>query len=173
MLAARDAEGTLAEVLAAHRRLVPPPGGWRLVLADDGSVDGTLDVVRRAAATLPLVLVRQPSRGQNGVRNVALQHVQGDLLVLTDADAIPKPDGLGTCAARSSTIGCPPSSRRRRGSGCAPSGSGAGGFVSAPRARAARASSGAASRSGSSVTSSGGAARARGLAATRFERFAR
>jgi glycosyltransferase involved in cell wall biosynthesis len=94
LLVARDASASLGEVLAAYERLVPPPGGWRLVVADNGSVDGTAAVVADASSRLPLTVVSDPRRGQNRARNRAMPFVEGDLLVLTDADAVPRPDWL-------------------------------------------------------------------------------
>src|SRR5262245_14684221 len=94
VLVARDAAGTLGDVLSAYRRLVPPPGGWSLVVADDGSVDATPRIVAANARGLPLTFLSAPGRGQNVGRNLALAHAVGDLLVLSDADSVPRPDWL-------------------------------------------------------------------------------
>ncbi|MCC7138770.1 MAG: glycosyltransferase [Planctomycetes bacterium] len=94
LLVTRDGGRTLPEVLAAHRRLVAPPGGWRLVVVDNGSTDETRARLAEHAAHLPLVLRHEPVRGQNRARRAGEDAVEGDLLVLTDDDAVPAPGWL-------------------------------------------------------------------------------
>jgi cellulose synthase/poly-beta-1,6-N-acetylglucosamine synthase-like glycosyltransferase len=94
LMATHDGAETLPEVLEGYRRVHAPEGGWRLVIADDGSRDATAEIAAAAGADLPLVLLRGPHRGQNATRNAALAHVEGDLVVLTDDDAVPEPDCL-------------------------------------------------------------------------------
>ena len=94
VLVARDAADSLDDVLSAYARLERPHGGFRVVLVDNASVDGTAEVVRAHEDRLPLTTLYEPRRGQNRARNLAMPHVEGDLLVLTDADAIPRADWL-------------------------------------------------------------------------------
>jgi GT2 family glycosyltransferase len=96
LLTTRDGGDGLRETLDALGRLVPPAGGWRLVLADDGSTDGTsvllAEVVRRGGRDLRVI--RTPGVGLSAARNLALSEVAGDLVVFTDDDTIPRPDWL-------------------------------------------------------------------------------
>ena len=101
LLAARDAERTLPEVLDAYRRQAEPVGGWRLVVVDNGSRDGTRDVLASRGAGLPLHVVDEPRPGQNRARNAAWPLVTGDLVVLTDADTVPSPRWLACLRAAS------------------------------------------------------------------------
>jgi glycosyltransferase involved in cell wall biosynthesis len=94
LIATHDGADTLPEVLAAHSRLEPPPGGWKLIVVDNASTDATGEVVRSFAARLPLTYLFEPKQGQNAARNRGLSEVEGDLLVLTDDDAIPRRDWL-------------------------------------------------------------------------------
>jgi glycosyltransferase involved in cell wall biosynthesis len=89
LLAARDAERTLPAVLDAHERLLPPDGGFRIVAVDNGSRDRTRALLERARDRLPLVVVSEPRPGLNRARNTAWPRVEGDLVVLTDADSVP------------------------------------------------------------------------------------
>jgi glycosyltransferase involved in cell wall biosynthesis len=94
VIASHNGAGTLPEVLAACGRLVPPPGGWKLVLVDNASTDGTGQLARSCTSRLPLVVVEQPRRGQNAARNTGLSLVEGDFVVFTDDDVLPTADWL-------------------------------------------------------------------------------
>lgn len=89
LLAARDAERTLPAALLAHERVLPPDGGFKIVAVDNGSRDRTRALLERARDRLPLVVLCEPHAGLNRARNAAWPHVAGDLVVMTDADAVP------------------------------------------------------------------------------------
>ena len=89
---------TLPKVLEACCRLAPPEGGWSLLVIDDGSTDGTREVLAGFSARLPLRFVTQARRGKNAALNLALQlalaHDDAALYLFIDDDAIPAPDWL-------------------------------------------------------------------------------
>lgn len=72
-----------------------------LVLVDDGSVDGSADVVRVAAAgRLPLRVLRQPNRGRFEARRAGLEAAQAEWVLLLDGRVRVSPDALRFVATR-------------------------------------------------------------------------
>ena len=85
---------TLPIVLEAYTRLVSPPGGWKVIAVDNASHDDTPAILQSFAPRLPLTCLSEPRRGKNVGLNAGLAEIEGDLVVLTDDDAIPEPDWL-------------------------------------------------------------------------------
>lgn len=79
----------LPMTLEAMTRLQEPEGGWRLVVADNGSEDRSAAILQSYRERLPLVYVKEPRRGKNRALNTALESAEGDLYVFTDDDVIP------------------------------------------------------------------------------------
>lgn len=66
----------------------------RIVIADDGSSDGTVDVARRFAEsqkTIDVVILENGRRGKNATLSLAFEHVDTSVAILTDADIIFQP----------------------------------------------------------------------------------
>ncbi|TWI69003.1 glycosyltransferase involved in cell wall biosynthesis [Pseudoduganella lurida] len=104
LMATYNGAATLPGVLAAYGRLVAPAEGWRLIIADNGSNDGTAAVLERHAGGLPLLCVHEPRRGKNVALNAALALAlagkeDNGLFVFTDDDATPDADWLQHLAA--------------------------------------------------------------------------
>jgi cellulose synthase/poly-beta-1,6-N-acetylglucosamine synthase-like glycosyltransferase/peptidoglycan/xylan/chitin deacetylase (PgdA/CDA1 family) len=65
-----------------------------VIVVDDGSTDGTADVVRRLG--LPGVhLIRQANAGKPAALNTGVAAARGQLLVLVDGDTVFAPDAVG------------------------------------------------------------------------------
>ena len=94
LLATRNRAESLGRMLEGLVGVHAPPGGWKLVIADNGSNDGTPQVLDRYVGRLPLSVVREPLAGKNRALNRALSLAEGDLIVFTDDDVIPDPDWL-------------------------------------------------------------------------------
>jgi GT2 family glycosyltransferase len=84
----------LPDVLNAFCGLAHPPGGWKLVIVDNGSTDNTREVIDSFNERLPVTYVFEPLPGKNAALNSGLSYLEGNLVVLTDDDVFPYPDWL-------------------------------------------------------------------------------
>ena len=99
LFATRNGAHRLEGVLESYRALRPPPGGWKLVVVDNGSTDESLNVLARYAARLPLTTLQEQAPGKNAALNAGLAQLEGDLAVLTDDDVFPHADWLARLRA--------------------------------------------------------------------------
>jgi hypothetical protein len=93
IVATRSREAALAQFLEALRRLPTVPR-WELVIADNGSIDGTADLLTAAARNIPLTRIYEPRRGKSRALNSALAVATGELLVFCDDDVVPSRNWL-------------------------------------------------------------------------------
>ncbi len=88
----------LDEVESLPRVLRDLPEVWRVVVADNGSRDGTADVARAGGAEV----VIEPRRGYGSAVLAGIRHLTGDppdVLVVLDADHADRPELLPTLVA--------------------------------------------------------------------------
>ncbi|HLH45767.1 MAG TPA: glycosyltransferase [Acidimicrobiales bacterium] len=81
----------LAEQAAAD------PEGWTgvdVVVAVDGSTDGSAPAARAVRSSLPTAVIDQPHAGPAAARNRCLQEARGELLYYLDDDLVPAPGTL-------------------------------------------------------------------------------
>jgi glycosyltransferase involved in cell wall biosynthesis len=76
-------------------------GSWEILVADNRSTDGTVDLVRRYQAQLPnLRLIEADARpGKPYAVNLIAHAARGDYFLFLDADDVAAPDWLSTMAA--------------------------------------------------------------------------
>lgn len=89
MIPAYNAQGTLAEALDSVFAQDYEP--FEVIVIDDGSTDGTADVVRAEARARYL---RQENRGPSAARNAGVRATSGEMLAFHDADDVMPSDKL-------------------------------------------------------------------------------
>lgn len=106
--------GYLRERAPARRggRSARELGQWDVLVVDDGSGDGTADIVERHAAAIaeatggaaPLRVLRRPHRGKGAAVQAGMLDATGDLVVFSDADLATPPDQLPLLTERLATV---------------------------------------------------------------------
>jgi glycosyltransferase involved in cell wall biosynthesis len=95
IIPAWNASRTLGDCLDALERQSVPRAEYELVVVDDGSHDGTLEIARRPGVNV----LQQAHIGAAAARNLGVRASQGDLLFFTDADCAPAPDWIAQMRA--------------------------------------------------------------------------
>ena len=94
LIAALDEEAIIAEKIENSLRLDYPRNKLRVVVVSDGSTDRT-DAIVRAFEPRGVELFRvDPRRGKSVARNMAVEAAAGDVLVMSDANAMYEPDAV-------------------------------------------------------------------------------
>ena len=89
---------------AVHQALDTQPGlSWEVVYVDDGSKDGSLQALEKAAQDDPLhtrVVALRRNFGQTAAIAAGIDHSQGEIVVLLDADLQNDPQDILTMLAK-------------------------------------------------------------------------
>lgn len=67
---------------------------WEIVLADDGSTDGTEALVRELVDKRQLTYLRGERLGAQGARNLAMSHCRGEFIQFLDSDDMLHPEKI-------------------------------------------------------------------------------
>ncbi|MFQ3534273.1 MAG: glycosyltransferase family 2 protein [Aggregatilineales bacterium] len=94
LIPAHNEADVIAEKLENTLSLAYPPDRLQIIVVDDGSTDGTLEIVREFERR-GVTLIRQPERGgKMAAVNRGMEAASGELVVLSDASPRYEPDAL-------------------------------------------------------------------------------
>ena len=93
----------IASALASALAQSQPP--LEIIAVDNGSTDGSADILRRQAAVEPLIQVACLScnQGPGIARNHGLARVRGEYVMFLDGDDLLEPDAIATAASAAAT----------------------------------------------------------------------
>ena len=97
IVAAHDEEGVIGRRVRDALALDYPRDRLQIIVASDGSTDGTVGTARAAGADLVLDL---PRGGKVTALNAAVERSSGDVLAFSDANSFWRPDALRLLVAR-------------------------------------------------------------------------
>lgn len=84
-----NGETRIAATLDALSRQTAPDNLFEVIVVDNGSTDGTVDIVRRYPS---VTLLSEPQPGSYRARNRGVAVAKGEYILFTDGDCIPVPE---------------------------------------------------------------------------------
>jgi len=86
----------IQELLQSFRKLKFPPDRFELIIVDDGSTDGTDEVINEyiPQVSFSLRFLRQENKGPSAARNLGMENAKGDFIIFTDSDCTLDPEWL-------------------------------------------------------------------------------
>lgn len=82
----------LAESLEAFARQEVAPGTFEIVITNDGSSDGTMELLDALTLDIPFRIVHQENKGLSAARNAGLRETGAPLVLFVNDDTIPAVD---------------------------------------------------------------------------------
>jgi GT2 family glycosyltransferase len=83
---AYNSEGTIEQCLGALAGQSLQKDEYEVIVVDDGSTDGTADIIKR----FPVRYIYQPNAGPAAARNRGAREAQGEIILFTDSDCVPE-----------------------------------------------------------------------------------
>src|SRR5690606_21234105 len=103
IIAAYNEAGVIEEKLKNTLSLDYPPDRLEIIVASDGSTDGTDEIVKRYAER-GVQLLALPRRGKIPALNTASSLAKGEILVFSDANSMYAPDALRALDRKSTRL---------------------------------------------------------------------
>jgi glycosyltransferase involved in cell wall biosynthesis len=94
LIATHNGVDTIGRTLQAMSELDHPSGGWKLIIVNNASTDDSEARILSWQERLPLRYLVEPRLGKSVAMNTALGHAEGDFIVMTDDDVLPRRDWL-------------------------------------------------------------------------------
>lgn len=94
LLATFNGACVLPRTLEGYVNLAAGMQGWKLVIIDNASTDNSADIIDSFADRLPIQRVTAPEPGKNAALNKGLSAIEGEIIIITDDDAVPQPGFL-------------------------------------------------------------------------------
>jgi GT2 family glycosyltransferase len=84
-------KASLQRLLLALGDQTLPADQFEVIVVDDGSTDGTPEVLEALPVPYPLVRLRQANQGPGAARNLGVARARAELIVFLDDDVVPLP----------------------------------------------------------------------------------
>ncbi|MGD6934225.1 MAG: glycosyltransferase [Candidatus Bathyarchaeia archaeon] len=96
VVAAKNEAKTIGRLLESLTHLYYPTNRMEIIVVEDGSNDGTFEICQQYADKYDYITVLQKteSNGKPSALNYGLNHSQGELIAIFDADNVPAKDAL-------------------------------------------------------------------------------
>lgn len=91
IIPAYNSEKTISQTITAVLKQ-DFPGGIEVIVVDDGSIDGTADIIKSFGEQSGIKYISQENNGPAAARNRGVQEASGEFVFFTDADCIPHRD---------------------------------------------------------------------------------
>jgi GT2 family glycosyltransferase len=91
VVASYNRRAGLERLLRALAEQTYPADRFEVVVVDDGSTDGTTELLRSIAVPYALRSFSQANNGPAAARNLGVEHARGSLIVFLDDDVVPVP----------------------------------------------------------------------------------
>src|SRR6266550_3444939 len=92
IVASRNRRDLLRRCLDSLCRQTCDPASYEVIVADDGSTDGTAETVERLRTPFALRLLRLEQAGQAAAQNAAIEASEGEICLILDDDVIASPE---------------------------------------------------------------------------------